>query len=463
MKNGLLLPVLLLGIVTLLLAGNAFADNGKEDSCQCPLCNFKKQSKENIPWLDWGADLRCRAIWSKNTRGLDDTKHGDERFWQRYRSRLWGSAETPIDNLKFNIGLAWEFKNFCRPRGAPGSRHNIRNTDFDEVVFETMNFEWSKAFGLPLTVKVGRQNIRDLNDWLIVDGTPGDGSRTCYFDAVRFTYDLAEYKSTIDVVYIDQYADSDKWLPPINDHRDSHQIENDERAVILYVKNKSLKNTQIDGYYIWRRTWKELRCGWDSDLSTIGGRVTGDIDEHWKYYAELATQVGSKDGYHLSSLGANSRLSYFLKDRLNNNFRVGYEYRGAGHHPRENFDILWGRCAGYSNLYRGKLDALENNRAMFTNLHRINFGWSFDPMKKLSLHNDYHLLFCDNNQSDDLGNRFSESGCLRGHLFTSMLKYKFNKHISGHLVGEILLPGDYYTDRSNDVALFLRYQLVFTF
>ena len=62
-----------------------------------------------------------------------------------------------------------------------------------------------------------------------------------------------------------------------------------------------------------------------------------------------------------------------------------------------------------------------------------------------------------------MGARFSESGCLRGHLFAGLLKYKFNEHISGHLIGELLLPGDYYTDMSNDPAVFVQYELVFTF
>ncbi len=454
-KYSLVLMLLVFVMAVLMVSDAAFAaDDDKDTSASDPIADFKKQTKEAVPWLEWGADLRMRAIWDKNIRSLDDSAPGNERFWQRYRTRLW-TTSTITDNLKLNFGMVWEFKNYCRPDG-------MRDTDFDEVVFETLNLEWSKAFTLPLKIKVGRQNLMDLNKWLFADGTPLDGSRTSYFDAVRFTYELAEQKTSIDVVYIDQYSNSDKWLPPINDV-DRHLIENDERAVALYVKNKSIENTQIDGYYIWRKTQRELDNGWNSDLSTIGGRVAGDISENWKYYTELAVQVGSKDGYHVSALGSNNQVSYFLRDKLNNNFRLGYEYRSGGNHPRENFDILWGRYSYISNIYCSYLGTLENNSAMFTNLHRINFGWSCDPTKKLSLHTDYNLLFCDNNQSDDLGDRFSKSGCLRGHLFAGLLKYKFNKYVSGHLIGEILLPGDYYTDRSNDVALFLRYQLVFAF
>ncbi|MDY7011611.1 MAG: alginate export family protein [Planctomycetota bacterium] len=451
MKSGLLV----FAVVSISALGSAFAGDTEKSDAHCGICDFKKQAKEALPWLEWGAELRLRAIWDKNVRSCDDSAEGNERFWQRYRGRLW-TTSTLADNLKLNFGAAWEMRNYCRPEG-------MRDTDFDEVVFETLNIEWSKALGLPLRVKVGRQNLGDLNRWLFAEGTPLDGSRTWYFDAARFTYELAERKTTVDVVYINQYSDSDKWLPPINDHIDRHLLENDERAVVLYVKNKSLDKTQIDGYYIWRRTWRELDNGWDSDLSTIGGRIAGDIDDHWKYYAELATQVGSKDGFHVSAMGGNSRISYHLNDELNNNFRLGYEYRSAGRHPRENFDILWGRWTYISNIYVDYLGSLENNFEMFSNLHRVNFGWSCEPTKKLSVHADYNLLFADDNQSDDLGERFSQSGCLRGHLFAGLLKYKFNEHVSGHLIGELLLPGDYYTDMSNDPAIFLRYELMFRF
>jgi len=44
-----------------------------------------------------------------------------------------------------------------------------------------------------------------------------------------------------------------------------------------------------------------------------------------------------------------------------------------------------------------------------------------------------------------------------------LLKYKFNKHVSGHLLAELFFPGDFYNQKTRDeVAGFLRYQLMFT-
>jgi len=432
----------------------------------CPICDLHKRMHEAAPWLEWGADLRIRGIYDKNLFGLDDHAPANERVWQRYLGRVW-SRITPLEKLSFNIGLVWEMYNFCRPRGS--ELPDIRDTNMDEVLFHRFNVEWRDAFGLPLRVKVGRQVLADLNNWMFLEGTPTDGERTGFFDAARFTYEIEPWKSTLDVVYIDQYSDSDHPLPPIINDRDRHLREHDERAVVLYLRNKSIENTQIDGYFIWRRTWADRggvfagQSGWDSDLSTLGGRVAGAVAEHWKYYGELAAQMGHKAGNDVRALGANSRLSYEFQDPLANEMHVGYEYRSGGKHPRQNFDILWGRCFHCINLYEGYLDTLENNAAMFTNLHRLNVGWSMKATDKLSLHGDYHLLLADNNQSDDLGPRFSKNGCNRGHLFAAMLGYQWSKHVAGHLIGEVFFPGDYYTDMSNDPALFLRYELAFRF
>ena len=56
---------------------------------------------------------------------------------------------------------------------------------------------------------------------------------------------------------------------------------------------------------------------------------------------------------------------------------------------------------------------------------------------------------------------FSGDSKFRGHFIQSVLKYKFNAHVSGHLWGECLFPGDYYVNR-NPIP-FARAEVVFTF
>ena len=129
---------------------------------------------------------------------------------------------------------------------------------------------------------------------------------------------------------------------------------------------------------------------------------------------------------------------------MNNNFRLQYEFLSGddpGSDKYEGFDILWGRWARFSDIFADATALDQNGRAAdYTNLHRIGPGWSFNPSDKLTLATDYYLLFADESQGSCSNPRTSDNGLFRGQLLTSVLTYKFNKHISGHLQGELLLP-----------------------
>ena len=49
---------------------------------------------------------------------------------------------------------------------------------------------------------------------------------------------------------------------------------------------------------------------------------------------------------------------------------------------------------------------------------------------------------------------FTHDGNFRGHFATGMLKYKFSRHVSGHLWSEFQWMGDYYANE--DLMTFLR-------
>ena len=438
-----------------------------------------KQTKKPVDWFEWGADLRLRAIWDKNLTTTDDNPNA-ERFWQRYRGRVWSTFHLPIDEqygkLDLNVAIGWEMRNYCEP----DTGSNIRDTNFDEVFFETLNLKWQKAFGLPLTVTVGRQNITNLNNWLIFEGTPLDGSRTIFFDAARATLELADIKTTVDVIYIDN-PDVDNRLVFAND-RDRLLVEHRERGVVLYARNKSIDRVNLDGYFIAKvdrgSNW-ENRAGTepfrnsDRETYTVGIRAWGNIDaeEHWAYDAQYAQQMGrDRNAGNICAGGALAQLFYHFKDPMKNVLRAAYEYRSGddastGH--RENFDILWGRYPQWSNIYEGYMDTFDGTRPAYAaNLHRVQFGWSFMPVKDHEISADYHLLFADQNTSGATGRpvagerTLSESGCFRGQLLTAIWKTKWNDHISTHLIGEVLFPGDYYTDEKNDPAFFCRYEIV---
>jgi len=428
---------------------------------------WNKKVKQPVPWFKWGADLRLREKWGVYWTTLN--KHaprasGDERHFERYRARIWGTL-TPIPDVDLNARLVWEPRVIQKGPWPPSSDVVHSRQIWQEALFDQLNVVWRNIGGLPLTITAGRQDIILGNGWLVLDGTPLDGSRTIFFDAVRFNYNWKEANTTFDGIYIDNDFEGDRYLKPF-DHTGQNLIEQDERGAIFYVTNKSLPKTEINGYYIYKHdTPKQAVVGYDSETHTIGGRIAGDFGDNWKYYAEGAHQWGKRNSESISAYAFNSKLVYLCKDALSNQFRVGYEFLSGddpGSHKNEMFDPLWGRWPQWSELYVYTVTLDNPGRpGQVTNFHRLGGGWTCSPAKNLEWSNDYHLLFCDENTRGSSAG-FSEHGTFRGQLLTSVLKYKFNDHVSTHVWTEFFFPGNYYADSRNDPAVLVRYELCFT-
>ncbi|NBB73817.1 MAG: alginate export family protein [Bacteroidetes bacterium] len=437
-----------------------------------PAAAFITRTKNPVSWFSWGADQRIREVYIKNPFLFNnDTRDpgsgiqpgpGGEWHYQRFRTRLWGKAKM-TDDMDVNARLVWEFRHWCKPDGrleSVGSGDD--GFDADEALFDHLNVQWRNALGLPLTVTVGRQDIIIGNGWLVLDGTPLDGSRTIYFDAVRLQYDINPIQTNVDVSYIEQGAAADKHMEPFND-RERYVTEQDERGVILNVVNRSIENHELGGYFIWKQMDARADNGNDGTLYTIGLRGAGTCGDRWTYRTEMAAQTGHKNANRLCAFGTNNRLTYKFNDPLKSEVRVAYEFlsgdQNATHGKDEGFDILWGRWPQFSELYAYSA-AAENRLADATNVHRLGFGWSFHPHAKLDVCTDYHLLWANHNP---LGGAtgFSGDGMFRGQIVTLLLRYAFTEQIKGHLVGEAFFPGNYYDNTRNDPAVFARYEITF--
>jgi len=55
----------------------------------------------------------------------------------------------------------------------------------DEFVFDNLFIEFKTGNNVKSTTRIGRQDIVQGSRLLILDGTPLDGSRTIYVDAIR--------------------------------------------------------------------------------------------------------------------------------------------------------------------------------------------------------------------------------------------------------------------------------------
>jgi hypothetical protein len=210
------------------------------------------------------------------------------------------------------------------------------------------------------------------------------------------------------------------------------------------------------------------------------------LDDHWKYSVEGAYQCGqkndpglNKDGLNpylspsaeaigfrnLDAFAANTKLSYLFNDKFNNQLSLSYEFISGdnpGSRNDEMFDVLWGRWPRWSEmgLY---IYAPEARVGQEGNLHRVGPTWSVSPVKNLVFSASYYALFSEVNAATRAvaPGLFTQSGNFRGHFTQAVLKYAPTKHVSAHLWGELLFPGDYYVIRS--VIPFARAEVMFTF
>lgn len=424
--------------------------------------------KNPVSWFHWGFDQRIREIYAPNIMTL--SKEPEENRWHfgRYRSRLDTQIDL-ADGIQFDTRLVWEWRYWDNP-WAPGTAvHKDASVNFDEALFDRMNLKFRNAFGAPLDITVGRQDIIMGNGWLVLDGTPLDGSRTIFFDAARFTYRLEDSKTNIDLIYIDQRAEANKTIRPFND-QDRRLMEQDEIGIIFNVSTQSLvPDATTDGFFIWKKDMPldpAVRIIESSDLYTLGARIDGAMDANWRYRAEGAGQWGVKNDMDHCAFGANSQLSYLFNDALNTKLHTGYEYLSGDSDPADGrskaFDPLWGRWPQWSELYVYTY-ARESWIGETTNLHRFFVGADFQPHRVLGVEAKYHLLFADKDSDAVNAAFFNDGHKFRGQLATMWLKYKINRFVSGHLLGEYFVPANYYEKDFRDEAMFLRADLTLTF
>ena len=346
MAKSMVLLVMITGIASVAMAAEAAAPAGGDYLQEEPVAHFHEVNTDfmdkfhnPMEGVTMGLDLRLREVYARNIFSLNEDYGGSGNWnnyhWQRYRTR-WSTKWAIDEDIDFNMRLVWEFWGHCAPDDSFSEFLSEQNYYYDEAIFDHMNIQIRNAFDMPLTLTVGRQDIILGTGWLVLDGSPADGSRTIYFDALRGTYDLSE-TSKVDLIYIQQYDDEAKWLKPFNhsavqDRRHTTQKQ-DEKGVIVYWHNKLNDSHNNELYYIYKdqdgSDWVAKYTsgtGVDAEIHTVGTRFFGALDDNWSYSGEIAKQWGDRDGDSLQALGGNSKLTYAFHNETKSAVYCGYEY-----------------------------------------------------------------------------------------------------------------------------------------
>jgi hypothetical protein len=433
--------------------------------------DWMKKFHNPMEGVEMGLDLRLREVYSRNMFTVSDSLEGD-RHYQRIRSR-WSLKWALDEDIDFRTRLTWEFWNWCKPEGFR------RSTEFDEAIFDHFNLQFRNAFDLPLTLTVGRQDIILGTGWLVLDGTPADGSRTIFFDAIRAEYQVSD-TSKLDLIYIQQYDNEDEYIKPFNHGavRERRRLtqKGDEKGFIFYWTNKLNDAHSNELYYMYKndrdsefrqRYQAAAAAGQNADIHTIGTRFFGNLDENWSYSAEMAKQFGKRDSASLQALGTNNKLMYAFKDELKNQLHVGYEYM-SGNDPDssadEEFDTMWGDWPQFQR--GGDLQSYiwtrEGATGEVSNLHRLGIGHSFKPNDVWTIATDYNLLWADENSESGTAG-YSSGDNFRGHMLSALATYQCCKKFKTQFLLDYFIPGSYYASPSGDEAFFARMNVEWTF
>ncbi len=435
---------------------------------------------ENEP----GASIRLRQeIWDNVVDlGTTPTAQPDRNFF-RLRIQLW-------DNIKFNENFGSYIRITTEPRYYTGpyrlildNETNKKRFDQDEVLIDNLYFDVKKPFDLPVNLRIGRQDFlgKDIygEGFLIVDGTPGDGSRTYYFNAIKATVSIADGHS-VDIAYVSD-PKTDIYLPIIHPsyydkssggvyiHHKRRLTGSNEQGFWIYGRHRITDKFNIEPYYIYKKeeAYDVIK---ESYVNTFGIRAVFKMDS-FSLRGEIATQDGKyKHGQDRSGIGGYSFAEYLIKNcPVTPALEVGYIYlsgdkRGTSNKD-EGFNPVFSRAPQWNELLiytfipetAGKGGPIPG---YWTNLKALIANLKVKPLKDMTIKLSYQHLWADKKSNITSGtykNMFTNDGKNRGDLYAFIANYNFTKAFDGMLQVEYFDPGNFYKNARQ--ATFIRWQL----
>lgn len=446
---------------------------------------------------DYGGSLRLRQEYWENVTDLETLNAPDRDFF-RLRTSLWGKVDFNPDlgvyaritnEARYYMGNYMPFE--IAP-GKPGSATSESDQwDEDELVIDNLYFDVKNLFGLPVDLRIGRQDFLGQygEGFVLLDGTPGDGSRTYYFNAAKATLRLNKNHS-VDFVYI-YNRQTDDLLPSLYPARSDYlsgyyhnkRILNvsDERGYVIYGKSKLNDYFAIEPYFIRKEedsvgSYGDRAPGPRSELhlNTIGGRVVFTA-ANWKVRAEYAHQYGEYD----NDRDREGNGGYiFIGQKYDNiilkpEWELGCVYlsgdKQSSGSKHDGWNPLFSRSPMWNEVFAYTLvpETLSDGGAIggyWTNLRLYKLGLKLALASTTNLALSYQYLRADENTNvtGTYAPMYSNDSKDRGHIGTFMLTHAFTKQIDGYLQAEYFAPGDFYGDDAED-SIFLRWQLQFKF
>ena len=366
-----------------------------------------------------------------NAVSLDDTA-GDGVAYTRNRTTLglnWRAAK----NFEILGKVTNEFRVFLAPKD--------RAFNWHELFFDNLYVKWTIPGRLPFTITAGRQDINFGEGFVIADGTPGDGSRSYYFNALRVDADVRKnHKLTF---FIHAQETTDKFLPLINE-RPQPLAEKPEKALAFYYSG-AFGKAKIDAYAVRKTTQGTELFPVAERIDTFGLRGQAPLVRRLALTAEGALQTGTHGDAGRAAFGGLFHLDYDITGALPllKTVVVGGIYLSGdrpGTEKIEGWDPIFSRWPKWSESYIYTLTR-ENRPSYWSNLTSLYASLALD----LGSRSDGLLMVQRMGAVEAQPGVFpGGTGLGRGTLLKGRLNYKISKFLSGRMIWEHYIPGSFY-------------------
>lgn len=397
-----------------------------------------------------------------NNLDVNDATNDSTNYF-RTRSQLY--AEWKISEFDTaRIQLTNEFFNYLVTPTA-GTEY-LKNGNPREIFFDHTYVSSKEIMESPVSLTAGRFELLNQygDNFIFADGTPQDGSRSMFFDALKASISIDD-NNAIDLMYIDNDK-KDKKMPRIN-KQDAQTINtsNDSGPAVIW-KAKLSDELYLEPYYVWKN--EEYSTTVESDLHTFGAFAKYKMDD-MTLRAQFALQTGDYGTQDREGMGGYLFLDKPFKDmNLKPVCTLGALYL-SGDDPSttdkvEGWNPLYSRFPGWNEIYayvlRGETgqNGYWTNTIMFTAKAKLKVNDKFST--ELAL--DYFLAV--EKQKTATSTAYGD-GSTKGLSPNVTFSYAFSKTVTGRYQFLYFMPGDFYQAGTTDAdnSFFTRVELALSF
>ena len=461
----------------------AFAQNASSQTGRQPDLD-RPSSKRVVPpppvAFDAGIDLRARQESLHNLldfhydpqQPVGDLNIRSDAHYYRVRHRIWAQLKLRSGPRLYSR-FTTEWRKYLVPYLTPKKT---------EVILDNFYIDIPHLPGVPLSVRIGRQDLVRGEGFVLLEGGPLDGSRSIYMNAAVIGFDGANIglpKMRFELLGIrnpawDEFILANGWTEEQQARNQGRIVENDETAAGLYITRESLGKQRLEGYYI----YKEEEAPSEADpylrLHTVGARATGALPYEIEYAAEGALQFGHDDSLSVGmrarehrSYGAHAWIKRSVRFLIQPTVKLGGIYL-SGDDPDddasdpvdESWNPLFSRWPMWSDLVLYSLSAETGRVGYWSNLSAVTAGGDLRIGTRVLLSYNYYHFMAPHAHPAGGPDSFFGTGTTRGDNHQWKLAVTMNPWISWHFLVESFSPGDFYGPQEN--GYFLRWELMVT-